>query len=223
MSPYRRVWLLLWGAVTGLGMVLAMMAWPIGWMIMVFMAGAAIVGTTAFILHDLAGKIIPGTSARFARTCAGWGGSAVVAVAGLGAVVHLLVLAVLFLAVATSPRAVCSYRRHAFQPDRVVDPINNRNCCTAAVPTDASTFAASIHVLKDAELCHAWCVSYALLQQAHTAALRGYIVALRQAYLDECAARNPSGLTAWFDSGARAGGNPEKFLTGGNELHPHNG
>ncbi|MFI5086572.1 MAG: hypothetical protein ACHP7K_11660 [Actinomycetales bacterium] len=214
MYRYRRMWLSVWGTVTGLGVVLALMEAPIGRTLLLFVIAAVLAVLTTYIADPREGRAAREPRGRLAWTRGARTGCAAVAIAGLGAAIHPLLLVLLALAVATSPKAVYFYRRHA-QPGTPAQAPGHGNLRTTAVPADAATFAPSIHGLKDADLCHAWCASYALLQQARSPALRGYIVALRQAYLDECDARNPAGLAAWLDSGARAAGNPETFLTGG--------
>lgn len=66
--------------------------------------------------------------------------------------------------------------------------------------------------LADDALAWAWRLSYNLLQLAEQPEERASVTRLRQGYLDEMERRNPAGLTAWLDSGARAAGDPARFL-----------
>jgi hypothetical protein len=63
------------------------------------------------------------------------------------------------------------------------------------------------------ELCLAWRRSYLRLQTCRTVAERLQVVAERQQCLDEMELRNPGGLSAWLESGARAAGDPTRYVT----------
>ncbi|MFG1644121.1 hypothetical protein ACGFMK_27870 [Amycolatopsis sp. NPDC049252] len=69
--------------------------------------------------------------------------------------------------------------------------------------------------MSTAELCAAWRRSYVELQKADEAAARHDVVARRQEYLDELEHRNRDGFARWLASGARAGGDPQRYLTAG--------
>lgn len=72
--------------------------------------------------------------------------------------------------------------------------------------------------MDDEELCWAWRVSYVALQHATSPAARLRAVQTRQEYLDELERRNPEGLTAWLYSGARAAGDPRRYIVEGKTL-----
>jgi hypothetical protein len=74
--------------------------------------------------------------------------------------------------------------------------------------------------LTDEELCLAWRRSFLGLERARTRVALQDVVRLRQAYLDELARRYPSGMKAWFDSGARAAGGPDRYLHTRSPHHP---
>ena len=67
--------------------------------------------------------------------------------------------------------------------------------------------------LTNAELGTAWRVSYLALRRAGTTIERARLVAIRQIYLDETETRNPTALTAWLASGARAAADRTDFCT----------
>lgn len=67
--------------------------------------------------------------------------------------------------------------------------------------------------LTNAELATAWRVSYLALQRAGTTNERARLVAIRQIYLDETETRDPTALTAWLASGARAEADRTGFCT----------
>jgi hypothetical protein len=61
-------------------------------------------------------------------------------------------------------------------------------------------------------LCWAWRRSYVRLQRCRTAVETARVVADRQQCLDELERRNPEGLSAWLEAGARAAGDPSRFV-----------
>jgi hypothetical protein len=72
------------------------------------------------------------------------------------------------------------------------------------VPADLST----------PELCLAWRRTYLVLLEVSADTPRDDIVALRERLLDEIERRDPAGFTRWLETGARAGSDPGRFLTG---------
>jgi len=66
--------------------------------------------------------------------------------------------------------------------------------------------------LSDGELCRLWRSTFWELKKRHTADECLTLVTLRGCCLDEMDRRDPSGLRAWLESGARASGGPERFL-----------
>ena len=71
---------------------------------------------------------------------------------------------------------------------------------------------AEVAALSDEQLCWGWRRSYCQLLAATEPWMVSAIVARRQEILDELAHRDPRGFTAWMDSGARAGGDPTRYL-----------
>jgi hypothetical protein len=69
--------------------------------------------------------------------------------------------------------------------------------------------------LSTAELCLAWRRSYVELQTADGEAARHGVVQRREEYLDELEARNRDGFARWLASGARASGDPQRYLAAG--------
>jgi hypothetical protein len=72
------------------------------------------------------------------------------------------------------------------------------------VPADLSTL----------ELCLVWQRTYLVLLEVSADTPRDNIVALRERLLDEIERRDPAGFTRWLETGARAGSNPGRYLTG---------
>ncbi|WP_410627641.1 hypothetical protein [Amycolatopsis sp. cmx-8-4] len=69
--------------------------------------------------------------------------------------------------------------------------------------------------LSTAELCLAWRRSYGELLRAPDEPARRRVVRSRQAYLDELERRDREGFARWLGSGARAGGDPQRYLAAG--------
>ena len=68
--------------------------------------------------------------------------------------------------------------------------------------------------LTDADLCMAWRSSYVALDRAADPSEKLRAVKIREVILDELGRRDASGLEAWFRSGARAAGWPDRYLRG---------
>lgn len=66
--------------------------------------------------------------------------------------------------------------------------------------------------LSTAELCHAWRVSYLLLNGTRSPEQLEDAAELRRRYLDELADRDPEGFRRWLDDGARAAGDPSHYV-----------
>jgi hypothetical protein len=62
------------------------------------------------------------------------------------------------------------------------------------------------------ELCWAWRRSFVRLQCCRTVAETSRVVAERQLCMDELERRNPVGLSAWLEAGARAASDPSRFV-----------
>lgn len=73
------------------------------------------------------------------------------------------------------------------------------------LPTDPTTMGLD-------ELCRAWRVSYLLLQKARGPDELEQAARLRRQYLDELARRHPEGFRRWLDDGARASGDPSRYI-----------
>ncbi|SDK53979.1 hypothetical protein SAMN05428985_104419 [Nocardioides sp. YR527] len=66
--------------------------------------------------------------------------------------------------------------------------------------------------LTDTDLCRAWRSSYVALDRVTDLRAKLRAVEIREVLLDELERRDARGLEAWFRSGARAAGGPERFL-----------
>lgn len=137
----------------------------------------------------------------------------VVTAVGCTVVVGLVVLfgpvsgpMVLVLLLAGAPRMWRALRRaRAWTPPVPAPAPATRAVAVAAVAPEAST----------AELCLAWRRSYLALLDTPAGPDRDRIVGLRRDLLDELARRDPDGFSRWIDTGARAGGDPSRYLGSG--------
>jgi hypothetical protein len=207
MARHRSAWLLAWGTASLLGVCLALILWPPGAVVLIFVFAAATAALVSLAGHDALDSTAPGalrawlrhTSVRAAAV-----GSGAVAGVALASVAPLALVVLALLAAATSPsgvrlvRARLDQRQHRGSEAR---PDKARIWASAATST--------ARALNDHDLCRAWCTSFEVLQSTSDVDARARIVSLRQAYLDELERRDPQGLRAWLDSGARATGNPD--------------
>jgi hypothetical protein len=230
VSRYRNAWVTATAATAAVGVVVAVLTWAVSGALGVF-AGSAVMGggMTAALQPESTPR--PGRRALVGALATG-----VVVVGGCGLLVLLGPAAVLLMAaLAVSAPAVLTRARgwlDRFTPgpadDRPDSPPGTPATWdasadgdraagdaavtgSAAVPAEPSTSPAP-ETLDDSELCWAWRRSYVALQQSRSSATRLRIVQARQAYLDELERRNAAGLSAWLDSGARAAGDPTRFI-----------
>lgn len=83
-----------------------------------------------------------------------------------------------------------------------------------SVAAEKSGVPPDLESLDDAAVCRAWRASFVALQQQMHFETRLRLVSRRQEYLDALERRNPSGFAAWMASGARAAGDPSKYILG---------
>ncbi len=211
MSKYRSSWLLAWSTTSLLGVCLALLLWPVGAVVLLF----AIAATTAALISAYTDGTVDvpvpealRTRLRRVAVRAGSLGVGAVAVVALAAVAPHVLLVLLLLAGATSPHCVGLVRGH----------LDDRRLRASRLRPDharawSETAVSTAQGLTDHDLCHAWCTSFDVLQSTSNVEARARIVCLRQAYLDELDRRDPHGLHACLTSGARATGNPDRYLT----------
>jgi hypothetical protein len=84
----------------------------------------------------------------------------------------------------------------------------------AQAPTHPAIAEDTIAGMSTHQLCRAWRQSWLMLLDTGLDPTQWIRVAeTRRRYLDELERRDPTGFSRWLDSGARAGGNPSKFIT----------
>lgn len=81
-------------------------------------------------------------------------------------------------------------------------------------PADAALGEGMLADMSIPQLCQAWRQSrVALRDNRLDPAQRVQVAEARRRYLDELERRDPIGFSRWLESGARAGGDPLKFIT----------
>lgn len=203
MARYASVWWTVTGMLGAVGLAAAWTAWTPSAVAMVFIVGLVMGVTCRVVVHVL------GTPAHPARVIAAGvkAGAVVVAVGGLTVPVGLAVLPAVLVVAVSSPRAV-AWLLHRRAPEAPGD------AASPAAQAGDRRGAQEAGPLTDRALCRAWRKSYFDLAGSRSLAASLHIVQARQGLLDELERRNPHGLSAWLDSGARAAGDPSRFIVG---------
>jgi hypothetical protein len=227
MKAYRVIWMLFCGVLGALGAVMAF-TWSLTTIILMLFLAALTGGVVAMIV--LADPTGPSREPRDRRRIVA--ASTVLTAVGtvsfvglgtlLGAPTAVLLLAII---VGGSPYvirySVCWLTDHghltgpAPQPDRAERASTSVQTSVAAdEPDQASKPHVAPDGLSDEALCRAWRASFSALERASSPAQRLRIVDERRAYLDEIERRTAHGMAAWLASGARAAGDPSRFVLG---------
>jgi hypothetical protein len=231
MALYQLIWRLFAGAVVAVGIVLEVLTHPISTVIAL---SALSVGIAVCV--GLGMRVGEGEAAVPVRTTfATIAKATMLAIAGLTALVGLSTLGamtMLFVAAAvvtTSPPFVAK----VFGIDVYVEP---RSRGAQAMPEEeqwrfappvemekpssmnvAELATTDVEAMETRELVRDWRRSYVALEQAVDPATKMALVQARQAFLDELERRNPHGLHEWLESGARAAGDPTKYMAPGGD------
>jgi hypothetical protein len=222
MRAHRVVWLSFCGVV-GVTGAMAALTWELPTLILLFVL-AALTGAAATMV-----ALTPADDTRVKRqqwplvlTNTAVSGAGTVAFVGLGSLLGApMAVLVLALAVGGSPyvaRRWIGWLREHEQLPQPRDPDEHLSStapagtvCEIELTVSAETEAAE---LSDDALCLAWRASFSALERADSPAERSRIIQTRRAFLDELERRNPPGVAAWLASGARAAGDPIRFVLG---------
>jgi hypothetical protein len=222
MRAYRVAWLVFCGIVGTTG-ALAAITWSVATIAFLLGVGAFTGGFVAMVaLTPKDDSPLGRARWRVVITSTALAGAGTVALGGLGTLLGAPMAAlVLTLTVGGSPyfarRWVRWLRDHDHRPGPAQSSEHN------PVPDDEATIrelestvepGVEAAELSDDALCLAWRASFSALQRANSPAERLHIVEARLAYLEELERRNPPGVGAWLASGARAAGDPSKFVLG---------
>lgn len=222
MSAYRGAWFGFCGIV-GVAGALVALTWSISTIALLFVLAALTGGVVAMVVLTPEDDSPLGWDRwRVVITTTVLAGAGTVAIGGLGMLLGApMAVLVLALAVGGSPHVTRRWvgwlrdHDHLPRPTTTVEHI-------PAPPPEATIRQLESAVepeveaveLSDDALCLAWRASFSALQRANSPAERLRIVEARRAYLEELERRNPPGVAAWLASGARAAGNPTRFVLG---------
>jgi hypothetical protein len=222
VARYRDGWLLVTAVTATVGVWSALQTWPLVGVLGAFVCVGFVGGSPAEAAARERGR-------RRLRPVAGiaaLSGLAAVAAAGLMAMSGLLGLLMVAVLAVTSPRVWSAMRRWrrskatrpAIAPQSPEQPpetgTGTATIAAARVedPEPLRDVPEEPRLLDDYALCCAWRKSYVVLERPHSPATHLLLVERRQLYLDELERRNPTGLAEWLASGARAAGDPTRFI-----------
>lgn len=229
MRAYRIFWLCSCGMLGALGAAMAFI-WSLSTVLLLSVCAALTGGVVAMVSLDSEDTSrLPRDSWRIVARSSVLAGAGTVAFIGMGVMIGAP-MATLLLAITAggSPYAI-SYclrwlREHGHLPSPSPQPIqpdpDERSSGSTGEPNSGTEPSRPSEIpvapasLSDGALCLAWRASFSALQRASSPAQRLWVVDERRAYLDELEKRNARGLAAWLASGARAAGDPSRFVLG---------
>jgi len=212
MKRYRSLWLSGWGAVACICVGIATLVLPAPAIFVLFTITATGAGLATVGYYRSENRMRPchtNDLVRMTATHAVAAGVVIVGLLGLVVAGGVLAWPLLVVAVVSSPWTLALVGRRAGGSK---GPDANLPIAELA-PSPTVVLPPAVDALSDRELCRVWRTSFDALQSATTAQAHENIVALRRACMDEFERRAPAALNAWLDSGARAAGGPDKYLS----------
>lgn len=239
---YAVHWARCWSLVGAVGVGLSFLLWKPVNVLTVFLTAALCAGILLVLVAPAEGSHSPLPVVRWSRIFAraGLAGAAVLALGALSTALPTVALPLALVALATCPPVVDQlrqWRRSAAGratgawtpgapasagrelvhdgpgPDEAAGTGRSSGSGPAPVERPLDVTSAAAGEMTDAELCRVWRHSFVTLQAARSPHELARVVAQRQVYLDEMERRSPTALQAWLESGARAAGGPDRFLT----------
>lgn len=210
MAKYRTAWTVALASVGILGTWVSVTTWPLAGLVMVSLYATAVVGPVANILGE------PEKERSFRRGLGIGAGAAVVVIGGAG-IVRLLGaagLVVIVMFALASPQMLSWVARRFGHATGQSEDLSSGVQTSGAMASERFVPQAP-QSMDDASLCMAWRRSFVALQRASSPGGTWRIVQCRQEYLDEIERRNPEGFSAWLVSGARAAGDPSRYVIRG--------
>ena len=217
METYRTVWLSLMVAAATVGAWTTLNAWSFNGALSTFVVVGVIGGcVTTALRGDLRWRAAVAAGAVIGYAALGF--------FGLALLLGMLVVPLLAIVAVSSPTAVVWIRRLVYwhktlevppEPGAAVREGSwGPSITTSTALSEPDDVAGDLPVeeLDDAAVCLAWRTSYLALQRLSSSASRLRLVQRRQHCLDELERRNPNGFAAWLASGARAAGDPSKYI-----------
>lgn len=228
-SVYRVVWLAFCGVVGIVGGVVAF-TWSLGIIITLLVLAALAGGGVAMVALDPEDGTRPRPNRRrIVATSASLSGCGCVAFVGLGTLLGApMAMLLSTVVIGGSPWSIRYgvhwLRKHGHLATPQARPIERIPDMLASAPVSqfppAHEAAYVVRAVPDAAelsddaLCLVWRASFSALQNATSPAQRLRVVEERRVYLDELERRNARGMSAWLASGARAAGDPSRFVLG---------
>jgi hypothetical protein len=230
MGQYRQLWRVFAAAVATLGIALALVTRPLATPLAIGAVSLGMSFCVALGLRVGVDDVPEPVRATVRRTLRG-AALATVCLTTLVGLASLGVGTVLFVGLAvaaTSPQALERIGATAdgsdeIGPDSLADEQWRFWPSTDAVPSQptissiADLTSANVSMMDTSKLALDWQRSFVALERCRDPRLRMALVEARQAFLDELERRDPSGLHNWLESGARAAGDPTKFMTSDDE------
>ena len=229
MRAYRVSWFFFCGVLGAFGAVVAVTS-SLATAIALFICGCVAGGVVAMIVLDPKDETrLPRDSRRIVAKSSILAGAGTVAFGGVVAMVGGSTAVLLLAVTAGGSPYMVDYcvgrlrdRGHLSNPvsrPARPDPAERSSGSVAAPiswtePSRPSEPHVTPAALSDEALCLAWRASFSALQSARSPAERLSVVDERRAYLDELENRNARGMAAWLASGARAAGDPSRFVQG---------
>lgn len=220
MERYHSAWSTVVALVSALGLFVAVLRFGPTAAATVYVLSAALVAALAAAIERRG----TATTWRVAVWTGIVGGAVALAAFGMVFLLGPAGLLVVLTAVVSSPSVVRRLRHVCGADDRRlravgppapshrVEPDLDVATTEATTLPSADADTPAPESMSDAALCKAWRRSYVLLQRSGSLTARLLVVQQRQRYLDELERRNPSGLSGWLSSGARAAGDPSRFI-----------
>jgi hypothetical protein len=217
---YARAWRGAWGLVTATGVGFSMLELSPAMTLVAVVLMSACTTTVALVARGPkeGATAPPGGAWRHSVTLGIWLGSGLVAAATFISASPPVALLLALLALITAPSMLRRLaRRSLLHQARDEQPRGSAAPVASTLPTEpglpaGDEVARLLAGLSPGELCILWRSTFWELKKQHTADECLTLVTLRQSCLDEIDRRDPSGLQAWLESGARASGGPERFL-----------
>ncbi len=216
VRTYRRLWLCWWTSLGALGVLMGLATVPVLALVGVFLTAGIVAGAVAVLPVALDDQHVSTRALIRPALRRGLQGALVVVTVVVSSTsLGSLVVPLLVLVALSSPWTLRWCMRLLGLPQVRGTP-EQRPAPDPGPAADreeplVSDWAPAIRALSDEELCWSWRASYPALLAAPAAASLE-LVTLRQAYLEDLERRNPRGMRAWLDSGARAAGNPAPYL-----------
>jgi hypothetical protein len=226
VKPYERLWTLTTGTACAAGLVAAFTTFPLVLLVSLFMT-VGLLGALVVLpwLPRNASWTRPLTTAALLSGLLTWVCVGLAQIVGVGTVALLVLLPATAPATAGAwafvagqlgwhgPQLRARAEENAPRDDVLVGSAGDV-IAIPPVPLPEEDLDVP-DLMTDLDLCDAWRSSFVALQRTTSVESLFRVVTMRALYLDELERRAGPALHAWIGSGARAAGDPRRFLLGG--------